>query len=31
MIFKKTTTKVALGAVVTRVPSLTDLDQDPSS
>ena len=29
MIFKKMTTKVALGAVVTRVPSVTDLDQDP--
>jgi predicted aconitase with swiveling domain len=29
MIFKKMTTKVALGAVVTRVPAMTDLDQDP--
>ena len=29
MIFKKMTTKVALGAVVTRSPAVTDLDQDP--
>jgi hypothetical protein len=29
MIFTVTTTKAALGAVVTRVPALTDLDQDP--
>jgi predicted aconitase with swiveling domain len=25
------TTKVALGAVVTRAPAITDLDQDPLS
>ncbi|MEU6646119.1 DUF126 domain-containing protein [Saccharomonospora sp. NPDC046836] len=29
MIFTVTTTKAALGAVVTRVPTVTDLDQDP--
>ncbi len=29
MIFVKMTTKIALGAVVTRVPAVTDLDQDP--
>jgi hypothetical protein len=29
MIFNEMTTKVALGAVVTRVPSVTELDQDP--
>jgi predicted aconitase with swiveling domain len=29
MIFTKISTKVALGAVVTRVPAITDLDQDP--
>jgi uncharacterized protein len=29
MIFKEMTTKIALGAVVTRAPSVTDLDQDP--
>ena len=29
MIFKKMTTKVALGAVVSHSPSVTDLDQDP--
>jgi predicted aconitase with swiveling domain len=29
MIFNVTTTKVALGAVVTHVPAVTDLDQDP--
>jgi len=29
MIFNQMTTKVALGAVVTRVPAVTDLDQDP--
>ena len=30
MIFNETTTKIALGAVVTRVPAVTDLDQDPT-
>ncbi|OGT70184.1 MAG: hypothetical protein A3I78_05555 [Gammaproteobacteria bacterium RIFCSPLOWO2_02_FULL_56_15] len=29
MIFNEMTTKVALGAVVARVPSVTDLDRDP--
>jgi predicted aconitase with swiveling domain len=29
MIFTTISTKVALGAVVTRVPAITDLDQDP--
>lgn len=29
MLFTVTTAKVALGAVVTRVPSMTDFDQDP--
>ena len=29
MIFNVMTTKMALGAVVTRVPAVTDLDQDP--
>ncbi|WP_102348835.1 aconitase X swivel domain-containing protein [Bacillus sp. Marseille-P3661] len=29
MLFNVMTTKAALGAVVTRVPSLTDFDQDP--
>jgi predicted aconitase with swiveling domain len=29
MVFNVMTTKVALGAVVTRVPSVTDLDRDP--
>lgn len=29
MLFNVTTTKVALGAVVMRVPSITDLDRDP--
>ncbi len=29
MIFNVMNTKVALGAVVTRVPAVTDLDQDP--
>ncbi len=29
MIFNIMTTKIALGAVVTRVPAITDLDQDP--
>jgi predicted aconitase with swiveling domain len=29
MVFNAMTTKVALGAVVTRVPAITDLDQDP--
>jgi hypothetical protein len=31
MIFNQMTTKVALGAVVTRVPAVTELDQDPLS
>ena len=31
MIFTRMTTKVALGAVVTRAPAITDLDQDPLS
>ncbi|WP_436348367.1 aconitase X swivel domain-containing protein [Natronorubrum sp. FCH18a] len=31
MVFEETTTKVALGAVVTRVPAVTDLDKDPTS
>ncbi len=31
MIFNIMTTKMALGAVVTRAPSVTDLDQDPLS
>ena len=31
MIFVKITTKAALGAVVTRAPAITDLDQDPLS
>lgn len=31
MIFKKMSTKVALGAVVTHAPAVTDLDQDPLS
>lgn len=31
MIFKLMSTKMALGAVVTRVPAVTDLDQDPCS
>jgi predicted aconitase with swiveling domain len=31
MVFKAMTTKIALGAVVTRAPSVTDLDQDPLS
>jgi predicted aconitase with swiveling domain len=31
MIFTRMTTKIALGAVVTRVPAVTDLDQDPLS
>lgn len=30
MVFNETTTKIALGAVVTRVPAITDLDQDPT-
>jgi len=30
MIFKETTTKIALGSVVTRCPAVTDLDQDPT-
>lgn len=29
MVFNKISTKLALGAVVTRVPAITDLDQDP--
>jgi hypothetical protein len=29
MVFNEMTTKVALGAVVTRVPAVTGLDQDP--
>lgn len=29
MVFNETTTKVALGAVTSRVPSVTDLDEDP--
>ena len=29
MVFVKMTTKAALGAVVTRVPTMSDLDQDP--
>jgi predicted aconitase with swiveling domain len=29
LVFNETTTKVALGAVVMRVPSVTDLDQNP--
>lgn len=29
MIFNEMTTKIALGAVVTRVPAITELDQDP--
>ncbi|AOT71511.1 aconitase X swivel domain-containing protein [Geosporobacter ferrireducens] len=31
MVFNETTTKIALGAVVTRVPAVTDLDQDPTA
>jgi len=31
MIFVKMTTKAALGAVVTRVPTVSELDQDPLS
>jgi predicted aconitase with swiveling domain len=29
MIFNRMTTKIALGAVVTRAPAMSDLDQDP--
>lgn len=29
MIFKELTTKIALGAVVMRVPAITGLNQDP--
>jgi predicted aconitase with swiveling domain len=29
LVFNEMTTKVALGAVVMRVPSVTDLDQNP--
>ncbi len=31
MVFAVTTTKAALGAVVTRVPALSDLDADPTT
>lgn len=31
MLFNRMTTKAALGAVVTRVPSMTDFDRDPLS
>jgi len=31
MVFTRMTTKIALGAVVTRVPAITELDQDPLS
>jgi uncharacterized protein len=31
MVFNDTTTKIALGAVVTRVPAVTDLDKDPTT
>jgi uncharacterized protein len=31
MIFNRMSTKVALGAVVTRAPAMTELDQDPLS
>jgi len=30
MVYAETTTKVALGAVVTRAPAVTDLDRDPT-
>jgi predicted aconitase with swiveling domain len=30
MVFNETTTKIALGAVVTRAPAVTGLDQDPT-
>ena len=30
MVFNETTTKIALGSVVTRVPAVTNLDQDPT-
>jgi predicted aconitase with swiveling domain len=29
LVFNEMTTKIALGAVVMRVPSVTELDQDP--
>jgi hypothetical protein len=29
LVFNEMTTKIALGAVVMRVPSVTDLDRDP--
>ena len=29
LVFNEMTTKIALGAVVMRIPSITDLDQDP--
>jgi uncharacterized protein len=29
MLFTRMTTKIALGAVVTRVPSVTEFDRDP--
>lgn len=31
MVYEETTTKVALGAVVTRAPAVTDLDRDPTA
>jgi len=31
MVYEETTTKVALGAVVTRVPAVTDLDRSPTA
>ena len=31
MVYNETTTKVALGAVVSRVPAVTDLDRDPTT
>jgi predicted aconitase with swiveling domain len=31
MVFNQMTTKIALGAVVTRVPAVTELDQNPLS
>jgi predicted aconitase with swiveling domain len=30
MVFNEMTTKIALGAIVTRVPAITDLNQDPT-
>ena len=29
LLFNEMTTKIALGAVVMRIPTITDLDQDP--